>query len=339
MIPNQNCEIFASILFYLLTKFLCSIFSFYNSMYKHSKLSSIPEKNETEDVLKTTKWVPKKKHEVLKAKYKCLKKLFQIYDASVIGILPETIPDDYTQDSESRTKYSRRKKRSYRTKTDACAGTNEVSSGDVTLRSDDKSTIATAVIKDLKIQCSCSTQMICDKPPKSHESKEIISNSSSERDCEFTQTDVHQQVLPALANINHPIPYLMYNEKRKPTRFQSFINRLFGVRRERPYRNCVAPNGHVYAASDNNITHNCCERRRRRGLRFRRLRRPKKVHSEIALRDLKSPTILTYVQSVQRNCLMDTTPRQCPIVGCKMMFYGKMILNSNKIERLIFLRR
>ncbi|KAF9820337.1 hypothetical protein SFRURICE_015612, partial [Spodoptera frugiperda] len=229
----------------------------------------------------------------------------------------------------------KRKKRSHRTKTDACAGTNEVSSGDVTMHTDtDKESIATSVIRDLKItKCSCtSTQMESIQPKDSkyaatQESKEnmtleraITIPNIPERDClerherlerldcqecEFTQTsDPHPHPLP------HPIPYLMMSEKRKLTRFQCFIHRIFGIRQERPYKNYVLPNGHVYAASDNNISHNFCDKRRRRGLRFRRLRRPKKIQSEIALRDVKSPFILTYVQSVQRNCLMDTTPRQ-----------------------------
>ncbi|KAF9809277.1 hypothetical protein SFRURICE_015740 [Spodoptera frugiperda] len=334
MIPYRNCEVFASVIFFFVIKIFCSLAIWYRGMYrKQPTLTSIPERNENEDEHLTSKWVPKKKHEVLKAKYKCLKKLFQIYDASVIGILPESYgPEGYLEEDIKSTK--KRKKRSHRTKTDACAGTNEVSSGDVTMHTDtDKESIATSVIRDLKItKCSCtSTQMESIQPKDSkyaatQESKEnmtleraITIPNIPERDClerherlerldcqecEFTQTsDPHPHPLP------HPIPYLMMSEKRKLTRFQCFIHRIFGIRQERPYKNYVLPNGHVYAASDNNISHNFCDKRRRRGLRFRRLRRPKKIQSEIALRDVKSPFILTYVQSVQRNCLMDTTPR------------------------------
>ncbi|XP_049882432.1 uncharacterized protein LOC126378282 [Pectinophora gossypiella] len=291
-------------------------------MYKRH-LTSIPEKNESEEDARVNKWVPKKKHEVLKAKYKCLKKLFQIYDASVIGILPETYEQDdnytNTQSVEERP-HSRRKRRSHRTKTDACAGTTESSSGDVSVRSEDKEgSIASAVIRDLKVQCSCSTQITAEKSVKC--SPLEVQPSSMCTDHEFNPgADMLQQ-------LQHPVPYLCINEHRnKPTRFQLFLQRLFGLRREKP-RNYVLPNGHIYAASDNNIAHDYCERRRRRGLRIRRFRKPKKIHSESALRDLKTPTILSCVQSVQRNCLIDRTPRQCPIVGCKMMFYG--IINYN----------
>lgn len=81
MISVRNWEVYASIIFYILTRIFCF---FVNTMYSKSSesLTSIPEKQEQEGKIK---WVPKKKHEVLKAKYKCLKKLFQIYDASVIG--------------------------------------------------------------------------------------------------------------------------------------------------------------------------------------------------------------------------------------------------------------
>ncbi|CAH0698057.1 unnamed protein product [Spodoptera exigua] len=326
---------------------------------KQPTLTSIPERNENEDEQLTHKWVPKKKHEVLKAKYKCLKKLFQIYDASVIGILPESYgPEGYLEEDLKSSK--KRKKRSHRTKTDACAGTNEVSSGDVSIHTDsDKESIATSLIRDLKItKCSCTSTQMESVLPK--ESKYAVTQDSKdnmtleravtipnipERDrfegherherlecqeCEFTQTSdshPHPHPHPHSHPPPHPVPYLMMSEKRKLTRFQCFIHRIFGIRRERPYKNYVLPNGHVYAASDNNISHNFCDKRRRRGLRFRRLRRPKKIQSEIALRDVKSPVILTYVQSVQRNCLMDTTPRQCPILGCRMISYG--IINYN----------
>ncbi|RVE53160.1 hypothetical protein evm_002257 [Chilo suppressalis] len=96
-----------------------------------SVLTSIPETSEEEEV---KKWVPKKKHDVLKAKYKCLKKLFQVYDASVIGILPEpcAAETEYRDVDDSSSRSRCRRKRSHRTKTDACAGTTELTSGDVT---------------------------------------------------------------------------------------------------------------------------------------------------------------------------------------------------------------
>ncbi|KAL0859258.1 hypothetical protein ABMA27_011069 [Loxostege sticticalis] len=323
----QNCEIFASVVFLLLAKIVSYIVDYYRlSMFNKSGtvLTSIPEKNEEEEI---KKWVPKKKHEVLKAKYKCLKKLFQIYDASVIGILPEN-PETYENDVEE-TKVKSRRKRSHRTKTDACAGTTEISSGDVTEMSDTEkgSTIATTVMRELKMtQCSCtSTQYdsttVSNRYATTHNSisKSIITDKESE--C----VQANEPEPPE--TIQHPIPYLMVNEKPKLTRFQCFIQRIFGIKREKSYKNFVTLNGHIYAASDNNITPHYSEKRRRRGLRFRKLRRPKKIQSESALRNVKSPMILTYVQSVQKNCLMDTTPRQCPIMGCRMIFYG--IINYN----------
>lgn len=161
MIPYRNCEVFASVIFFLVIKIFCSLATCYRVMYKKQPtLTSIPERNEAEEHL-TNKWVPKKKHEVLKAKYKCLKKLFQIYDASVIGTLPESHnPEVYVEEEAKST--SKRKKRSHRTKTDACAGTTEPSNGDVSIHSDEeKESIATAVIRDLKIKkcSSTSTQM------------------------------------------------------------------------------------------------------------------------------------------------------------------------------------
>ncbi|CAG9794433.1 unnamed protein product [Diatraea saccharalis] len=122
-----------------------------------------------------------------------------------------------------------------------------------------------------------------------------------------------------------PTVYVMVNDRPKLTRFQCFIQRIFGIKSERSYKSIAHLNGHVYSASDNNISPNS-EKRRRKGLRFRKLCRPKKIQSESAL-NVKSPIILTCVQSVQKNCLMDTTPRQCPIMGCKMIFYG--IINYN----------
>lgn len=323
MIPYRNCEIVASVLFFFVIKIICSVVIWYRGMYKKQPtLSSIPERNENEEDQMATKWVPKKKHDVLKAKYKCLKKLFQIYDASVIGILPETYGAETYLEEEIQTK-KRRKKRSHRTKTDACAGTTEISSGDVTQHSvvddSEKESIATAVIRDLKVEHqSCSSTAV--ENAATQNSRENFQNVTIDKECECTQTSNEPHPIHPI----HPIPYLVFNEKRRLTRFQSFIQRIFGIRHERGYKNYVSPNGHIYAASDNNISHyNYSEKRRRRGLRFRRMRRPKKIQSETALRDLKSPVILTYVQSIQRNCLMDTTPRQCPITGCLMLSYGK----------------
>ncbi|CAH2056455.1 unnamed protein product, partial [Iphiclides podalirius] len=256
------------------------------------------------------KWIPKKKHEVLKAKYKCLKKLFQIYDASVIGILPE--PYAAPEIVERERKHSRRR-RSHRTKTDACSGTNEIAC-DVEKRS-----IATAVIRDLKLQYTPTSIIDSDTRPETRrdkftqDSRGCLSAGASEKECEYTQTSELLRM-----------PYLTGKEtKPKPTRFQMFLQRLLGIKRERT--NHPPPTPHVYAASDNNINDRY-GKRRKRGLRFRRLRGPK-IHSETALRDGRNPVILNYVQSVQKNCLMDTTPRQCPFLGCRMIFYG--IINYN----------
>ncbi|KAJ2939286.1 hypothetical protein O0L34_g13382 [Tuta absoluta] len=289
-------------------------------MYKRQQLKSIPEKNESDNDEKSLKWVPKKKHEVLKAKYKCLKKLFQIYDASVIGILPETYDqtENLAADESSREKHARRQKRSYRTKTDACAGTTEFSSGDMTARSEEKGSIASSVIRELNIQCSCSTQMMKRNSQETlerplNEDKEIIEGHKQGR----VQNMIHPNI--------GQYPYMVSNE-RKLSRFQCFLQRLFGLRSEK-LKIGYGPNGHIYAASDNNINYNHGGKRRRSGLRFRRLKKAKKTHSEMMLRDIASPAILNYVQAVQKNCLMDRTPRQCPITGCKMLFYG--IINYN----------
>ncbi|XP_038217600.1 uncharacterized protein LOC119836368 [Zerene cesonia] len=274
-------------------------------MHNYPTLSSIPEKRELDDDV--IKWVPKKKHEVLKAKYKCLKKLFQIYDASLIGILPETYVEPIPEPK-------RRRKRSRRTKTDAGAGTTEVSNGDVTIKSEDTS-IPTTVIRELQSQISEShISRSLSKDESTQDSKENVS-VQSERESRESRESRHSEFQAPC-----------YRSKRhKPTRFQCFLQRIFGLKPERNYDYKIQ-NPRTYAASDDDIV-NRYEKRRRRGLRLRRGRRPKKIHSEIALRESKSPVILNYVQSVQRNCLMDTTPRQCPIVGCRMMFYG--IINYN----------
>ncbi|CAK1549013.1 unnamed protein product [Leptosia nina] len=282
MIPYENCELYLSFLIYLITKILSHIVANRRVMSKQQTLTSIQEKQSEDEVIK---WVPKKKHEVLKAKYKCLKKLFQIYDASVIGILPETYAEPYSYPAETKT----RRKRSRRTKTDACAGTTEISNGDVTVQSED--TIPT-VIKELQ-QASVT----------------LIKKDGFTQDC--------KENVSVQSEKESVIKFAPYDKERRPTRFQCFLQRIFGLKPEVPY------NTRGYA-SDNDIV--CFERRRRRGLRFRR-RRTKKTRSEMMLRDMKSPAILSYVQSVQRNCLMESTPRQCPISGCRMMFYG--IINYN----------
>ncbi|XP_014356760.2 uncharacterized protein LOC106709466 [Papilio machaon] len=312
MIP-YHFQIYASVSFFFLCKIICYLSSFISMFDKKlPTLMSDSGKEETdEDVCK---WIPKKKHEVLKAKYKCLKKLFQIYDASVIGILPEP----YGAERREERRHSRRR-RSHRTKTDACAGTADpvTQAPAPVLSPAERSSLTTAVVRDLKLQyTSTSTQesLVC-RDKYTQDCKDILSVTTSEKECECTQT----------SEILHATPFvIMKDSQPKPTRFQLFLQRILGIRREKS--NNGLPSPHMYAASDNNIT-NRYEKRRRRGMRFRRLRGAKKVYSESALRERQSPVILSYVQSVQRNCLMDTTPRQCPFMGCRMIFYG--IINYN----------
>ncbi|XP_053621584.1 uncharacterized protein LOC128681594 [Plodia interpunctella] len=318
MVFFQNCGVISS-LFILLFKIVCEFIEYYCPMYnkRSTTLTSIPEKAECED---TKKWVPKNKHEVLKAKYKCLKKLFQIYDASVIGMLPEQcgMDGESVAGTEPHHHQSKRKRRSTRTKTDACAGTSEYSNGDGETEdsnSEKESSIATAVMRDLKLNpCSCTSTQFDATTVSKYAGTQASRDDVRRCGCECQTTEQPPQ-----------LPYLMMQaSKPRLTRFQCFIQRIFGIRRDyRPY----SPDGHIYAASDNNIMHTFGERRRRRGLRFRRLRRPKKTQSEVELRNVRSPMILNYVQSVQRSCLMDTTPRQCPITGCRMISYG--IINYN----------
>lgn len=282
MILHQNFEIILSVYLYLIVKIICNIvencrLSMFN---KQPTLTSIPEQIEKEEEI--IKWVPKKKHEVLKAKYKCLKKLFQIYDASVIGILPQNYPEQQFEDERTH-----RRRRSRRTKTDACAGTTEVSSGDVS------ETEAATVINELKLNLNSSSQIV--------KSNTSISNT---RDDKSTQDSKD-------ASIGDVSDERLVSRK-KPTRFQIFLQRILGIR-------CDKNDG--YGGSDNNIMR---ERRRRNGLQFRRLRRSRKTKSDIALRDGKKPVILSYVQSIQRSYLTDTTPRHCPMVGCKMISYGRL---------------
>ncbi|XP_068622307.1 uncharacterized protein [Battus philenor] len=305
MIP-YHFQIYASVSFYFLCKILCTLLSYISMLdTKHRTLMSDSGKEETDE--EVCKWIPKKKHEVLKAKYKCLKKLFQIYDASVIGILPEA----HAVSEKREERRHCRRRRTHRAKADA--GT-EVSCGTVLLPIEKRS-ITTSVIRDLKLQYATSVPDSLSRRDKfTQDSKDFLSITTSEKECECTQTSELLQM-----------PFLIVKDSQpKPTRFQMFLQRILGIRREKP--SCVLPNPHVYAASDNNIS-NRYEKRRRRGLRFRRLRNTKKIHSETALREGQSPVILTYVQSVQKNCLMDTTPRQCPFVGCRTIFYG--IINYN----------
>lgn len=260
-------------------------------MYTKQKiLTSIPEKDETDDEI--VKWVPKKKHEVLKAKYKCLKKLFQIYDASVIGILPQPEEPPVEEIQER----CHRRRRSRRTKTDACAGTTEESSGDVTV---ERETVAETVIKDLKLVNKKESV----KDESTQDSKEDLTSISESSDYQKSRVAIHH-----------------YKQGRRPTRFQIFLQRILGIKQDR--YGYTLPNERIYPSSDNNIS-NRYEKRRRRGLRFRRIRRPKRICSDLNLGDVKSPVILSYVQSAQKSCLMDTTPRHCPIVGCRMISYGK----------------
>lgn len=134
-----------------------------------------------------------------------------------------------------------RRKRSHRTKTDAYAGTNEVCSGDVNKQSEDKVSCASSeVTQDLNAKCSCSTQILtepsCEKSVSKitqMESKNTLSSSSTQ-ECECTQTQNHANPGCPLNNPNnfivppHAIPYLIMNEKRKPTRFQLLMQRIFG---------------------------------------------------------------------------------------------------------------
>ncbi|CAH2084237.1 unnamed protein product [Euphydryas editha] len=285
MILYQNFEIILSVYIYLIIKIICNLVKNYrSSMFnKQPTLTSIPEQIEKEEEI--VKWVPKKKHEVLKAKYKCLKKLFQIYDASVIGILPQNYPDEQIENERNH-----RRKRSRRTKTDACAGTTEVSSGDVS------ETEAASVINELKLNLNTSSQII--------KSNTTISNTRDDKSTQDSKDvsigDISDERLVS---------------RKKPTRFQLFLQRILGIRYDK---------NNQYGGSENNIVR---DRRRRSGLQFRRLRRSRKTKSDIALRDVKKPVILSYVQSIQRSYLTDTTQRYCPIVGCKMISYG--IINYN----------
>lgn len=255
--------LFASTTFYLVCKIICYLsYLFNSSMYSKSKpaLTSIPENDESEEDNKTdmeTKWVPKKKHEVLKAKYKCLKKLFQIYDASVIGILPESNAhgDGFPVETRESNRKTRRRKRSHRTRADASAGT-DVSSELTDSKDLLEQETATAVIRDLKIVCSNTA----------HESKSRTSIARFKLKSAVPSSTVHECTCTQASDVHFQhVPYLVI-EKRKLTRFQSFVQRILGIRRERPATSFVLE-GHVLAASDNNINQRYAERRKRRGLR------------------------------------------------------------------------
>ncbi|XP_063391284.1 uncharacterized protein LOC134676833 [Cydia fagiglandana] len=294
--------LYSSVFFYLLSKIVCSVVIYRRSMHckRSTPLSSISEKNETEE-----KWVPKKKHEVLKAKYKCLKKLFQVYDASVIGMLPtqeayaagDTGVVDDTDDSGRK---SRKRKRSHRVRLDACAGTSEHE-------------IQAAVQVDCSKTSTVSETESCTKAPstKAYAATQASRESllASEHDCGCAKTS-HVVFRPAPC----PCPRPRLSRQRKRTRFQCFVQRLLGLR---------SPNRH--GCLDTAVSESDVHRlggRRHRKIRFRRARRPTRACSEGAMH---GPAHVC-AQTVQRNCLLDTTPRQCPIAGCRML-YG--IINYN----------
>ncbi|XP_048002203.1 uncharacterized protein LOC125238803 [Leguminivora glycinivorella] len=292
--------LYSSILFYLVSKIVCVVVSYQRSMHykRSSALSSIPE-NEGEE-----KWVPKKKHEVLKAKYKCLKKLFQIYDASVIGMLPQeayAAGDTSVVEDSDDVGRKRKRKRSHRVRLDACAGTSDHE-------------IQTAV----QVECSktnTSDTESCTKAPstKVYAATQASRESllASEHDCGCVKSS---NVLFQPSQVSPCCPRPRMSRPRKRTRFQSFVQRILGLRS--PTRHHCQLDA---AVSECDVR---MERRRRR-IRFRRARRPTRAQSEGAMR---TPAHAC-AQSVQRNCLLDTTPRQCPIAGCRMMLYG--IINYN----------
>ncbi|XP_063631480.1 uncharacterized protein LOC134802738 [Cydia splendana] len=297
--------LYSSILFYLLSKIVCSVVTYRRSMHykRSSTLSCISEKNETEE-----KWVPKKKHEVLKAKYKCLKKLFQVYDASVIGMLP--MQESYAagdtsvvDDTDDIGRKSRKRKRSHRVKLDACAGTSDHE-------------IQSVQVVDCSKTSTVSETESCTKAPSTkayaatQASRESLLASEHDCGCAKTSNVVCQPARPAPC----PCPRPRMSRQRKRTRFQCFVQRLLGLR---------SPNRHgcLDSAISECDVHRL-EGRRHRRIRFRRARRPTRAHSEGAMH---GPAHVC-AQTVQRNCLLDTTPRQCPIAGCRML-YG--IINYN----------
>ncbi|XP_041988623.1 uncharacterized protein LOC121740014 [Aricia agestis] len=299
MILYQYLAIHASFVLFVVVKIGCKILEKYKLPMHEKNHRRITENDENGQEI--VKWVPKKKHEVLKAKYKCLKKLFQIYDASVIGLLPDAAALDPQPEEPLR-----RHKRTYRTIVDASAGTTQNSSVNIT-QSDNGATIARALVQDLKVQVSSANLQDVRIDTKDYSTQDFRDNVS------YINERNRQLTLP-----------IQRVQKRKPTRFQSFIHRLLGINYESA--NCILPDGRVYAASDNNIF-GMREKRRRRGLQVRRVRNVKKVHSEIVLGNDQSPLIFSHIQSIQRSCLLDTTQRQCPILGCHMIVYG--IINYN----------
>lgn len=302
MISYQNYILIVSVLYSFVIKIVAFLYKILDpSMYTKGDLglTNIAENAEIEEV---SKWVPKKKHEILKAKYKCLKKLFQVYDASLIGILPEPMIKDDEHPEEC--KVEKRKQRSHRTKTDICTAKSETSNGDLSVET--TAYASSEVLKDLNFTETSINDVVSEKSTNNATTNKSSANSVAtiaECHCRSIQTP---QTIPLC--------------EKKMSRFQCFIHRIFGIK-SKPV---ILSNGHILAASDNNITNNG-SRRRRRGIRLLRKRRAKKIQSETTLQVVNRTNILSYVQSVQRNCLMDTTARQCPIVGCQMMFFGDFL--------------
>lgn len=220
---SQNYAL-VSFTIYLFVKIICKfVKSSVTSMHSKPTLTSIPERSENEE---EKRWVSKRKHDVLKAKYKCLKKLFQIYDASVIGILPETFQECQTPEHIRDNKKESRKP-------------EDLNQNDDNITDDDK-TAATDVIKELKLDQVISVS--------SNESKTLAKRT----DDKSTQ-DSKDNLSFIDGDVQHPVPYLVINEKKKLTRFQSFIQRILGIRRERYAY--VMSHDREYA-SDNNIISN-----------------------------------------------------------------------------------
>lgn len=299
MIVFQNNFTFLYVAFYVLLILLTSLnfslryFSMHRIREREITLTSIPER---EEIYEPSRWVPKKKHEVLVAKYKCLKKLFQIYDASIIG----AINDNNTEETDL---VSEEKCESYKIKSDACAATSDLricseTSMKFNVNKKDINVESECNKKESNFNCTCQ----CKLP-----SETKFNNEQIMKECGFTQTQEFDQ------------PHESDNKKPRLTKFQIFVSRLFGIK---PQNNAyMMPSNHIIAASENNIINNFGKRRRKRGIILRR-RRPKKVQSESVLQNYEND-ILNYVHSVQRNCLLDTTVRQCPIMGCNNKFYGK----------------
>lgn len=278
MIPFENWFLLTGFTFHILCKIICSTTAWQNPRMSSrnliNRLRSIPENTETNEIeVPPTRWVPKKKHEVLKAKYICLKKLFQVYDATLYAY-----PDAFAPEKVEQPAMRRRKRRTHRCMADALVGT--------------ASELISEKITTQDTECTCKSQTVAKL-----ESEMTFDTGATE--CSSRECNTQTMTTP------HPIhiPHLQLNEKRKLTRFQCFIHRMIGISSNRMDLN---------VCGDNHSRH-------RRTFRIKRASRAKRVQSECGLRD---PSILSYVQNVQRNCLMDSTPRKCPIVGCKCMLYG-----------------